>query len=546
MNTQGERVRALAAQFAGSLTLRTTATIVVFSCLVGMLFAAVNIPMMQRRESARLQAGLEDLASTVVKTVSIACYVSDANLAAEVAQGLLINPSIAAVRIRTNEVTLTDQHKTGAHSVTDASASPIVRAIVSPFDPNEIVGELRLEPEVNELHKAASTQARYLGISIALQAAALAAVVARVVLLWIVRPIKRLSDDLHRLRAEQGEQLALPAGTAGNEIGRLTRDINVLLEKFATLLGSERQQRQDRERSERQLRLIFENAENGIFTLNGHGELLTWNPALTRSLPLPKVRLAGTYVPRLDELLAPHEERVRALIQRCLSGTHTASGDFEIRPGGANPPLWFNVSLQPLETDRLQGIVHDITARKQVEAHALSLAERDMLTGLLNRRGMEHKLRKLLHAYRAGSHPRFALMLLDLDFFKQVNDIHGHDAGDTVLRVVAARLQAALRTADVVARLGGDEFVLILDAFDDTTCIEQLAHRLIAGVCEPIALPNQAMVRIGVSIGIALVTSATATQEALLHSADRAMYAAKEAGRCRYNFDMPQAQATRR
>ena len=378
-----KHVHEMAASFtARSVTVRTTLTIVTFSFIVGALFAAVSIPIMQQREHGRLEARLEDLASTVVNTISIACYVSDANLATEVANGLLTNRAVAAVKIRTTDIVLAELRQPGTSVDAQATARPIVRAIPSPFDPTEVAGQLELVPALAEIRGQAAAHARYLGLILALQVAALAAVVARVVLKSIVRPIKSISDDLHRLEAELGEQLALPPGTERNEIGRLTRDVNALIDKLVGLLSSERKQREDRERSERQLRLIFENTENGIFTIDNDAQLLSWNPALARALGLPLVRAASALPPQLSQLLGAQEDRLRALIRRSVQEAHAVSDDFEVHVYGAGAPRWYNVLLQPIEQNRLHGMFQDVTARKQAEALALALAVTGKTGGL--------------------------------------------------------------------------------------------------------------------------------------------------------------------
>lgn len=531
MNWLSDRLAVLAAKVANhSVTLRATLTIVVFSCIVGALFAAISIPVMQHREHDRLEARVVELASTVSSTVSIAAYVKDETLANEVANGLLTNRSVARVTIIADGVELIDQRRPVTGVDRKEAVQPVVRAIASPFDPNEIVGQLRIVPAAAEIHSEAAAYARYLGLILALQAAALAAVVARVVLRSIVRPIKSISDDLHRLQADQGEQLALPEGNERNEIGRLARDVNALIAKLVGLLSSERRMREQRERGERQLRLIIENAENGIFTIDGVGNVTSWNPAFARALGLA-VRPMGTPAPHLKDLLSPHSEQVGALIARAMKSAHAVSQDFEL--GDApTAKCWLNVVLQPIEANQLQGLISDVTAHKLAAENALALAEHDHLTGLANRLGLRKALLPLLGEGPRSGHVPLALMMLDLDWFKQVNDTHGHEAGDEVLRVVAQRLQRNVRPNDTIARVGGDEFVLVIrDSAESATAL--MGERLIASISEPIALSNGVEVHVGASIGIAFAREGCASIESLMKAADDAMYQAKRAGRSR-------------
>jgi diguanylate cyclase (GGDEF)-like protein len=160
------------------------------------------------------------------------------------------------------------------------------------------------------------------------------------------------------------------------------------------------------------------------------------------------------------------------------------------------------------------------------------LAARDELTGLFNRRQFNQALeREIAVAQRRQS--GFALLLLDLDGFKPVNDRHGHVAGDIVLRTVAARLAIHARSNDTVARIGGDEFVLICPDLCDEQAAAALCERLLRAMNEPVVIEDGS-VHIGASIGIAFFPRHAGTLDALVHAADSAMYAAKHAGRNRW------------
>jgi len=192
----------------------------------------------------------------------------------------------------------------------------------------------------------------------------------------------------------------------------------------------------------------------------------------------------------------------------------------------------------------LVGIGRDITERKRIEevlrrseAEKAHLANHDALTGMPNRRLFKDRLNLSLSCARRY-HRNVALLFIDLDGFKPVNDHFGHDRGDQVLQVTAERIAGCLRKSDTVARVGGDEFTAILENVTSPTDTERVAREIIRAVSLPILLDGQEVV-VGASIGIALYSEDAPDADALLIAADRAMYQAKHAGGGRYSVAPP-------
>lgn len=158
----------------------------------------------------------------------------------------------------------------------------------------------------------------------------------------------------------------------------------------------------------------------------------------------------------------------------------------------------------------------------------------DILTGLPNRRLLMDRLASALARAKRNT-GRMALLYLDLDGFKQINDRLGHDAGDTLLRLVAARLAATVRQADTVARLGGDEFVIVLSEIGHLNAVEKLLSKLLETVSQPYLIDEQ-QVTITASIGVSLYPLHGADKDALMKHADAAMYVAKNAGKNYYSI----------
>ena len=187
---------------------------------------------------------------------------------------------------------------------------------------------------------------------------------------------------------------------------------------------------------------------------------------------------------------------------------------------------------------QLVGVSADITARKEAEMQLAHLALHDPLTGLPNRRALAEALeRAIARAQRTGL--PLAVLALDLDGFKAINDRHGHPAGDAALVEVAARLRRTIRRSDLVARLGGDEFAVIAGESKGPAPVVRLARRLGAALRAPIALP-EAVAVIDVSIGVAFFPATARPRAQLLARADaRALRRQARAGGCRFSADLP-------
>jgi len=175
------------------------------------------------------------------------------------------------------------------------------------------------------------------------------------------------------------------------------------------------------------------------------------------------------------------------------------------------------------------GVCSDITARWDTEQQVRYMAFHDGLTGLPNRTLLMERLGQLV-AMAGRESRRVALLFLDLDGFKNVNDTWGHDVGDQVLKTIANRLHGLLRSSDTVARLGGDEFVLMLDNPESHESVALIGERVIATVNEPMQF-DAISVRVGTSIGIAIHQNRDESADALIKRADEAMYAAKAGGK---------------
>jgi diguanylate cyclase (GGDEF)-like protein len=176
----------------------------------------------------------------------------------------------------------------------------------------------------------------------------------------------------------------------------------------------------------------------------------------------------------------------------------------------------------------------DVTSLKHVERQLSALARTDSLTGLANRHQFDEKLLEALaRAERTGK--AMALMFLDIDLFKTINDSRGHAAGDEVLKEFARRLKLAVRTTDSIARLAGDEFVIILEGLNDRAEPQAIARKILSQISRPFDIGGHEQ-QVSTSLGIAFHKDGPITPSELLAQADHALYEAKAAGRNTYRM----------
>ena len=179
-------------------------------------------------------------------------------------------------------------------------------------------------------------------------------------------------------------------------------------------------------------------------------------------------------------------------------------------------------------------VIKDISERKRVEGELMRLANHDSLTGLPNRMQLQDRLSQAIaYAARAGRH--VAVLFIDLDRFKNINDSLGHEAGDAVIAEVGRRLSENVRRGDTVARLGGDEFVVVLADVAREEEVAAVAKKILGALFRPMMLQGQELSPVG-SIGISLYPKDGQDSQALLKNADAAMYRAKDAGSNNFQF----------
>ena len=290
-----------------------------------------------------------------------------------------------------------------------------------------------------------------------------------------------------------------------------------------------------------QLQLTLEHMSQGIMMVAKDASIPIMNRKCAELLDLPPEFVE--HPPSFVELTRFQErqgEFVNAALPANLTpldvfGPSDASGKFamyeRVRPNGTV----LEVRSVRLDDGAFVRTFTDVTRRMKAQSEADRLASEDALTGLANRRVLSDALDRLTRPGRDAQAKSFAVLYLDLDRFKIVNDTQGHAIGDLLLKAVAKRMRRSLRASDLVARLGGDEFAVLMHAVDKEPSPEVVAQRLVETLGRPYEIEGHQLL-IGTSIGIAIGPIDGATTNDVLIAADLALYAAKAAGRGTYRF----------
>jgi diguanylate cyclase (GGDEF)-like protein/PAS domain S-box-containing protein len=283
------------------------------------------------------------------------------------------------------------------------------------------------------------------------------------------------------------------------------------------------------------LRSLVQNAAALTISLSANGMVQSCSAALTRITGHDTELVEGE--PLVSLIVERDRQLFQAALQRASQGALTAAPvtvTVSIARFGDGKEIPFELAFVNLLDDpTVRGFVvsgHDVTERQRIEADLSFKAFHDPLTDVGNRALFRDRLEHALSRH-ARSLNNLALLYLDIDDFKAVNDEFGHDAGDQVLRTMATRIAGCIRSVDTLARLGGDEFGILLEDVGNDQEVLELAERILASCNEPFALGRP--VQVGLSIGISF-SSLDSTLEQFLQHADRAMYSAKAQGKNRY------------
>lgn len=325
------------------------------------------------------------------------------------------------------------------------------------------------------------------------------------------------------------------------DVQALKSKVNIFLElhRQKKLLEKEIEEHRRTEeklrRAEEKYRSIFERAVEGIFRSTVDGRFLEANPALVKLLGYESLDELLSVENRADSIMVDRQQR-RIYLENIRRDGVVTNYEFQaMRRNGQI--IWCSESSRLVRdedgNETIVGVVEDVTARKKEEKELQVLATMDSLTRIPNRHVFFDRLEHAINSAQRYD-TRLAVLFVDLDDFKSINDSNGHQTGDVVLRLVAERIQKRIRAADTLARIGGDEFGILLERLEDSGHAGDVAAGLIEIVSRPYIIAGREF-HVGATVGISVYPEDGDDPATLLGKADEAMYGCKRR-ECPYGF----------
>lgn len=342
----------------------------------------------------------------------------------------------------------------------------------------------------------------------------------------LTAPLRQLTRFVTEITGTQDLSKRLELHS-NDEIGVLAADFNHMTARLASGAKAHRE-------AEMRLRATIDNALDAVVQMSSDGVVTGWNDQAVNIFGWPREEALGQLLHTLIIPIQYREEHLNGM-QRYM---HTGAGPIlnsriEItglhRDGHEFPVELAITSIEVEGKHEFSAFIRDITHKKESEELIWKQANFDKVTGLPNRHMFHDRLeQEIKKAHRAGL--QMALLFIDLDHFKEINDTLGHDMGDILLMETSRRISRCIRESDTVSRLGGDEFTVILSAINDEKNVERLAQSILKILTEPFQLGDE-VTYISASIGITIYPDDADNVEDLLRNADQAMYVAKNQGR---------------
>lgn len=510
-----------------------------------LLITAVGFSFTYQNEIKKNHQKLNQAAQHIEKALSLSLYSNNQQITQEILKGLTTNPFVSnAVFINSkgdllfHPVLPTNKNKKDAE----------LKLPISSFFDNQIkIGELLIFIDKQKIQNQAKKIAINQTIKFLTYSFLMVLFTYFIIYKNLITPIKKMMVSIHGINLpKKNHRLSLKTNKI-DEINKLIDSTNLLLDKAYELVSQEKKQRNDSEKHAEQFRSLFEKACAGIGLLDNKNTLVIANPALLALIGEDKTLDSNTLKPK-GLTSFNHYFAEPSKINDCITQFKKSSDslvvaiDMQLKPKAHTSDLWVHCLLSKVQTNNhneeslLEILMYDITERAKREQHIIYEAEHDSLTLLLNRRACLSRLETALQ--NATTNSRYvAVLLIDLDGFKEVNDRYGHEAGDKVIVEIAKRIKHFFRGSDIVARWGGDEF-LISFSYDPhyIHAVSEITKDLQKQIATPIFIAETVSVLIHSSIGISLYPLHDKKVTGLIEKADAAMYEVKHQTKNHFRF----------
>ncbi|WP_096087006.1 GGDEF domain-containing protein [Agaribacterium haliotis] len=500
------------------------------ACIFAVGLTLVSYVSILERVEQNSKTSSEALVATVYNMAATAAYIEDSELAREVVEGLALNDVIDCARITTLSMALSS-------GVTCPGEASHTVAVYSPWDEQEEVGVLELFESRDFLKEQVSEQIYYAALILVAVIVLISAAISLITYWLVTKPIAEISQQLGRV--DFGDEIhMLQQGLRKDELGVITRVINLMLANAKKQIISEQILARRTEEISKHVKLIFDLSANYLGVTDEKLRLRSCNPkfeALVRKTtgddrsPLYSDHWLGAFSENADELKAKvlaHPD----YDQPCSIEVDIPSDD-DVLERRYFKFTFVKIIIEGHEASVFIYIL-DLTDHKRKLAKTEYEANHDNLTQLYNRLAAMRKIRHLLSAH-SEEYP-VAIVFIDLDGFKAINDSFGHDAGDELLKVIAARLSHSVRKTDIAARWGGDEFLIALDGVNAHQA-KKIAEKILASIVKPIFMKDAQGEKceryVGASVGVAISSAEVSDFSTLFERADKAMYMVKKSGK---------------
>ena len=518
--------------------------------MLGLIFSLLQAVVDLRREQQVKHEDFNRLLQQTQDTASQAAYQLHKSLAAQVVEGLMLDPAIIHAEIKDDfGDSLASISRPGIETnwLTQQLAWYLFReethfSITLVAGENHMVtGNMSIRVDGAYIARDFLSRTGYTLFFGFVRNLMLAIILLALFYQYLSKPVRKLTNWVQSFG--QGDHSTLPPYHADDELGTLAHTFAKLWQDNQKANHALEQTVQELSRSEKFSRSLLESAGDALLLCSLDGRILHVNPETCRSLGYEDHELLEQYASLICQQYTAG--KLRSLFEADQKGVVTLQVEHLRKDGSQFPVEIRGQRTQPGDEPLILMLARDISARRKAESRIHELAYYDTLTGLANRRLLQERLISALNSARKQNYYG-ALLYLDLDRFKTINDSLGHNVGDGLLREVAQRLNDQLEGAATAARIGGDEFVVLLPQIheDEATSAEQVAF-LVEQINSQLAQPYHVAehkLYCTASIGIVLFPHADSDAGEIMRNADTALYRVKGNGRNGFQFFEPDMQ----